>query len=251
MRRKAKPETPSSGVSTSSAETVRAEQQQPHHHQFRQRPRSVTHKEFRRIESRVSRHEVTPIVDPPPPPPHEDMAVKSEATDGVMGQDEASILFDALVEADGEGMHAAAPDRRPDYLQEILEAAVLSDATMFTDAPHHELDTERPPPEPVPLEPLPSEPSEKITMQETVVHDVEMQEVAGAPESEAPGSEAPLLEPLSTKEIEGESAAAVESGPSIVEAVALPSPPQDTNLDPPEIEKQEAASSAAAPQQSG
>jgi hypothetical protein len=189
MRRKAsvKPETPSSGVSNSSAETGRArprtspaepaqeqvQAQHEHEHPFKHqqtRPRSVTHKEFRRIDSRVSRHEVKMAEDGNGQAGErvgglqasgqeaslnhggghsaEELAsgVKSEAMDGAMFapvgvQDDASILFDALVEADGEGMHAAggggeSQDQRPDYLQEILEAAVLTDTAMFNDGAH-------------------------------------------------------------------------------------------------------------------
>jgi hypothetical protein len=192
MRRKAsvKPETPSSGVSNSSAETGRArprtspaepaQEQVPaqheheqQHHPFKHqqtRPRSVTHKEFRRIDSRVSRHEVKMVDDGNGQEGErvgglqasgqeaslnhggghsaEELAsgVKSEAMDGAMFapvgvQDDASILFDALVEVDGEGIHAAggggeSQDRRPDYLQEILEAAVLTDTAMFNDGAH-------------------------------------------------------------------------------------------------------------------
>ncbi|KAG0623240.1 hypothetical protein M758_3G158700 [Ceratodon purpureus] len=190
MRRKAsvKPDTPSSGVSNSSAETVRVrprtspaepaqeqaqvqhEHEQQHHHFKHQqtRPRSITHKEFRRIDSRVSRHEVKLAEDGSGQGGErvgvlgssgqgaslndggghsaEDLAsgVKSEAMDGAMFapvgvHDDASILFEALVE--GEGMHAAGEGgegggRRPDYLQEILEAAVLTDTAMFNDGAH-------------------------------------------------------------------------------------------------------------------
>ena len=194
MRRKdtVKPETPSSGVSNSSAETVRVrprtspaepaqeqqvqvQQEQEHqHHPVKHqqtRPRSITHKEFRRTDSRVSRHEVKMAEDGNGQEGErvggleasgqeaslnhvgdghsvEEVAagVKSESMDGVMFppvgvQDDASILFDALVEADGGGAHAAggsgeSQGRRPDYLQEILEAAVLTDSAMFNDGAH-------------------------------------------------------------------------------------------------------------------
>ncbi|KAG0623217.1 hypothetical protein M758_3G157300 [Ceratodon purpureus] len=201
MRRKAsvKPDTPSSGVSNSSAETVRVrprtspaepaqeqaqvqhEHEQQHHHFKHQqtRPRSITHKEFRRIDSRVSRHEVKLAEDGNGQEGErvgvlgssgqgasfndggghsaEDLAsgVKSEAMDGAMFapvgvHDDASILFEALVE--GEGMHAAGEGgegdgRRPDYLQEILEAAVLTDTAMFNDGAHEvvsDMETVRP-----------------------------------------------------------------------------------------------------------
>ena len=192
MRRKAtvKPETPSSGVSNSSAETVRVRprispaepvqeqqvqvqvqqeqehQQHPVKHQ-QTRPRSVTHKEFRRTDSRVSRHEVKMAEDGNGQEGERmgglaasgqevslnhaggghSVGVESEPMDGMMFapvgvQDDASILFDALVEADGGGAHAAAggggesQGRRPDYLQEILEAAVLTDSAMFNDGAH-------------------------------------------------------------------------------------------------------------------
>ena len=191
LRRKSsvKTDTPSSGVSNSSHEGGRPwprtggpSPSEATHHQFKQqqtRPRSVTHKEFRRIDSRVSRLEVTKAedgnlnqqVDVFEHSGHEagynhsdahishDIASgnKPESMEGVLFphaavQDEATILFDALVEADGEGMHAApgsagSLDRRPDYLQEILEAAVLTDTAMSfqegANEEHSELETVR------------------------------------------------------------------------------------------------------------
>nr|PNR29122.1 hypothetical protein PHYPA_027814 [Physcomitrium patens] len=59
---------------------------------------------------------------------------------GVGVADEASMLFDALVAADEGGMEGGsvgADGRRPDYLQEILEAAVLTDTAMsFNEGGH-------------------------------------------------------------------------------------------------------------------
>ncbi|XP_073386871.1 uncharacterized protein [Physcomitrium patens] len=233
LRRKAsvKPETPSSGVSSSSTEAVRSrprgaegtqvvhgkgpspnsQEQHGHGHghghvqgQFRQqqtRPRSITHKELRRIDSRASRDEVKMAEEGKGganvnvnvnanvgagPGARVDvgeggvMAMegleasgnadadaeaianaveesmqqreaggegKEEAMEGVEMEfggvgvaDEASMLFDALVAADEGGMEGGsvgADGRRPDYLQEILEAAVLTDTAMsFNEGGH-------------------------------------------------------------------------------------------------------------------
>jgi len=136
------------------------------------RPRSVIHKESKRFDSRVSRHEVkkSNMIDQssvlrsdasehssPEIPPKlcehqasEEMSTvpKTETVEGVTvsstredslttatADNSAELPFDAMVEADAGATHPVSEveDRQPDFLQEILEAAVLGDSAMSLD----------------------------------------------------------------------------------------------------------------------
>ncbi|CAK9206180.1 unnamed protein product [Sphagnum troendelagicum] len=172
-----KNDTPSSGVSNSSPDAART---WPRHSQTspaeplsqpkpqQTRPRSVTHKDFRRFGPRVPRHEVkktdeigqnagqqpdgfehsSPDLPSNPSNPHASetvhTAMKTEALEGVVtssprgdplttaAENSAEFPFDAMVEAEAGAAHPISDlhDRRPDFLQEILEAAVLADSAM-------------------------------------------------------------------------------------------------------------------------
>jgi hypothetical protein len=180
LRRKSsvRPETPSSGVSNSSTDAVKAWPQrsqtspteplsQPKPQQTR--PRSVTYKDSKRFDGRLPRHEVKEIKEvgqtrdqqpdaseqlnpelpsnPSEPQASEEIVtmIKQEAVQGVVisssAREEslttavanaAELPFDAMVEADAEAPHPTSDihDRRSDFLQEILEAAVLADSAM-------------------------------------------------------------------------------------------------------------------------
>jgi hypothetical protein len=58
-----------------------------------------------------------------------------EVSLAVPAENSAELPFDAMVEADAVATHPISDihDRRPDFLQEILEAAVLADSTMSID----------------------------------------------------------------------------------------------------------------------
>ncbi len=176
LRRKSsvRPETPSSGVSNSSTDAVKAWPQrsqtspteplsQPKPQQTR--PRSVTYKDSKRFDGRLPRHEVkeieeigqtrdqqpdaseqlNPELPSNPSEPQASEEIKQEAVQGVVisssAREEslttavanaAELPFDAMVEADAEAPHPTSDihDRRSDFLQEILEAAVLADSAM-------------------------------------------------------------------------------------------------------------------------
>jgi hypothetical protein len=183
LRRKSsvRPETPSSGVSNSSTDAVKAWPQrsqtspteplsQPKPEQTR--PRSVTYKDSKRFDARLPRHEVKEIEEigqtrdqqpdaseqlnpelpsnPSEPQASEEIItmIKQEAVQGVVisssakedslttaAANAAELPFDAMVEADAEAPHPTSDihDRRSDFLQEILEAAVLADSATSLD----------------------------------------------------------------------------------------------------------------------
>ncbi len=173
-----KPETPSSGVSNSSTDAVKAWPQrsqtspteplsQPKPQQTR--PRSVTYKDSKRFDARLPRHEVKEVEEigqtrdqqpdaseqlnpelpsnPSEPQASEEIItmIKQEAVQGVVisssaredslttaAANAAELPFNAMVEAEAEAPHPTSDihDRRSDFLQEILEAAVLADSAM-------------------------------------------------------------------------------------------------------------------------
>ncbi|CAM6039316.1 unnamed protein product [Sphagnum compactum] len=182
LRRKSsvRAETPSSGVSNSSTDAVKAWPQrsqtspteplsQPKPQQTR--PRSVTYKDSKRFDARLPRHEVKEIEEigqtrdqqpdaseqlnpelpsnPSEPQASEEIItmIKQQAVQGVVissaredslttaAANAAELPFDAMVEADAEAPHPTSDihDRRSDFLQEILEAAVLADSAMSLD----------------------------------------------------------------------------------------------------------------------
>ncbi|CAK9206177.1 unnamed protein product [Sphagnum troendelagicum] len=179
LRRKSsvRPETPSSGVSNSSTDAVKAWPQrsqtspteplsQPKPQQTR--PRSVTYKDSKRFDARLPRHEVkeieeidqtrdqqpdaseqlNPELPSNPSEPQASEEIKQEAVQGVVISSSAredslttavanaaELPFDAMVEADAEAPHPTSDihDRRSDFLQEILEAAVLADSAISLD----------------------------------------------------------------------------------------------------------------------
>ncbi len=132
LRRKSsvRPETPSSGVSNSSTDAVKAWPQrsqtspteplsQPKPQQTR--PRSVTY-----IIAMIKQEAVQGVV------------ISSSAREDSLttaAANAAELPFDAMVEAEAEAPHPTSDihDRRSDFLQEILEAAVLADSAMSLD----------------------------------------------------------------------------------------------------------------------